>query len=175
MLAWRIDALEKEVRDLSLNDELTKLYNRRGFYLIAGEAVLLAQRMRAPYSVLFVDLDNLKQINDECGHDVGSMFLCEVAELLRRSFRESDVIGRIGGDEFVVAGQCGEMAIRTAAQRLEEAAERLNALAGRQYPFSISFGFVTSEADRRESLDALLSRADKAMYTTKQGKGMKRG
>jgi len=167
-LAWRIDSLEREIRDLSLRDELTHLYNRRGFYLMAEQALRLAQRSGAPFSVLFVDLDNLKQINDTHGHEVGSQFLCEVAELLRSFVRRTDVVGRVGGDEFVVAGQSSEAAMRNVAVRLEEAAEQRNEQPDRTYPFSFSLGFVTSGEGVRESLEDLLHRADGAMYTTKR-------
>jgi len=170
VLAWRINGLEREIRDLSLRDELTFLYNRRGFYLLAEQALRLAQRSGTPFSVLFVDLDNLKQINDTHGHEVGSMFLCEVSELLRTFVRRTDVVGRVGGDEFVVAGQSSETAMRNVAQRLEQAAERRNQEPGRTYPFSFSLGHVTSEEGERESLDELLNRADSAMYTTKRRK-----
>jgi len=170
VLAWRIDGLEREIRDLSLRDELTFLYNRRGFYLLAEQALRLAQRSGTPFSVLFVDLDNLKQINDTLGHEVGSEFLCEVSELLRSFVRRTDVVGRVGGDEFVIAGQSSESAMENVAQRLEQAAEQRNREPGRKYPFSFSLGHVTSPEGERESLEDLLHRADGAMYTTKRRK-----
>ena len=169
-LAWRIDKLERAIRDLSLRDELTKLYNRRGFYLLAEQALRLAQRSDAPFSVLFVDLDNLKQINDTLGHEVGSIFLCEVSELLRNFVRRTDVVGRVGGDEFVIAGQSSDAAMQNVALRLEQAAERRNEEPDRKYPFSFSLGHVTSDEGERESLEDLLHRADGAMYTTKRRK-----
>jgi len=169
-LAWRIDNLERAIRDLSLRDELTKLYNRRGFYLLAEQALRLAQRSDAPFSVLFVDLDNLKQINDTLGHEVGSIFLCEVSELLRSFVRRTDVVGRVGGDEFVIAGQSSDAAMQNVALRLEQAAERRNEEPDRKYPFSFSLGHVTSDEGERESLEDLLHRADGAMYTTKRRK-----
>ena len=169
-LAWRIDSLERDIRDLSLRDELTKLYNRRGFYLLAEQALRLAQRSRTPFSVLFIDLDNLKQINDTLGHETGSDFLREVAELLDNFVRRSDVVGRVGGDEFVVAGQSSESAMRNVAQRLEEAVELRDSQPGRLYPFSFSLGLATTNEDVPESLEDLLHRADGAMYKTKRRK-----
>ena len=170
IMVLRISSLEREIRNLSLRDELTSLYNRRGFYLLAEQALRLAQRSNAPFSVLFVDLDNLKQINDTQGHEVGSAFLCEVAELLQRYVRKSDVLGRVGGDEFVVAGQSSKEAMQYLTQRLEEAAKVHNAEPGRQYPLSFSIGQVTSDAQEAESLPDLLHRADNAMYITKRHK-----
>jgi len=120
--------------------------------------------------VLFVDLDNLKLINDTQGHAAGSAFLCEVAELLQRYVRKSDVLGRVGGDEFVVAGQSTEEAMRYVTQRLEEAAKERNAQPGRAYPFSFSVGHVTTKEGEAELLQDLLERADHAMYITKRHK-----
>jgi diguanylate cyclase (GGDEF)-like protein len=174
MLGWRIDKLESAISDLSLRDELTGLYNRRGFFVLAGQALRRAHRSRTPLSVLFIDLDHLKQINDTYGHDAGSMFLVEVADLLKRSLRESDVIGRIGGDEFVVTSDAGDAGIQLAAQRLQQAALLQNSQPGRQYPLSFSLGYATSEVDRPESLEDLVSRADKAMYAAKQLKQLAR-
>jgi diguanylate cyclase (GGDEF)-like protein len=170
MLAWRIDSLERDIRDLSLRDELTHLYNRRGFYLLAEQALRLAQRSRTPFSVLFIDLDNFKQINDTLGHEMGSTFLREVAELLASFVRRSDVVGRVGGDEFVIAGQSSETAMRNAAQRLEEAVRARDAQPRRAYPFSFSVGLATTDENGAESLEDLLHRADGAMYTTKRQK-----
>jgi diguanylate cyclase (GGDEF)-like protein len=171
VLARRIDILEREIRDLSLRDELTQLYNRRGFYVNAERAVLSARRARVPFSVLFIDLDNLKKVNDTLGHEAGSDFLCEVAELLKKSFRASDVIARIGGDEFVVAGEEG---IRLGALRLEAAVASRNTEVGHAYPLSFSIGSVTSEGSGLESLEDLLSQADGAMYITKRDKKLAR-
>ena len=169
-LAWRIDSLERDIRDLSLRDELTHLYNRRGFYLLAEQALRLAQRSRIPFSVLFIDLDNLKLINDTHGHEVGSAFLREVAELLENFVRRSDVVGRVGGDEFVIAGQSSEAAIHHVAQRLEEVAAQRNDQPGRVYPFHFSLGAATSDENEAESLEDLLHRADAAMYIIKRQK-----
>ena len=168
IMAWRIDHMERDIRDLSLRDELTKLYNRRGFYVLAEQAFNLAQRSHIQFSVVFIDLNNLKQINDTLGHDVGSAFLCEVAELLRESFRTTDVIGRIGGDEIVVAGESTETGIDHAMMRLEQATLLRNAQAGRQFPLSFSIGYATSDVDNPKSLEDLLNRADKAMYKEKR-------
>jgi diguanylate cyclase (GGDEF)-like protein len=170
ILAWRIDTLEKAVHDLSLRDELTQVYNRRGFYMLAEQSLYLAQRSRVPFSVLFIDLDDLKQINDTLGHDAGSSFLFEVAVLLKRSFRRSDVIGRVGGDEFVVAGEASEITILRAVERLKKATEDWNAQPGRTYRVSYSYGLVTADASQEESLEELLNRADKAMYEAKRHK-----
>jgi diguanylate cyclase (GGDEF)-like protein len=173
-LAWRIESLEREIGELSLRDELTGLYNRRGFYMFAEQALHVARRTGAPLSVLYIDLDNLKQINDTLGHDTGSRFLVEVADLLKESFRKTDVIGRIGGDEFVVAGQSTEAAIKVAVRRMEETARDRDAEPGRAYPFRFSIGYASIQAARQERLEDLINRADRSMYATKREKKLAR-
>jgi diguanylate cyclase (GGDEF)-like protein len=172
LLAWRINSLEQEVHDLSLRDELTGLYNRRGFYILAEQALHLAERTRQPLSVLFLDLDNLKRINDGLGHDVGSLFLREVADLLKGFFRESDVLGRIGGDEFVIAVDFDQATVTAISARLEEEAVARNAEPDRAYPLSFSVGHVTFEPGTQTTLEDLLDNADQAMYMTKRRKKM---
>jgi diguanylate cyclase (GGDEF)-like protein len=170
IIARHINGMEKEIRDLSLRDELTGLYNLRGFHLLAEQALRLAQRAKLPFSVLFVDLDNLKQINDELGHGAGSTFLIETGTLLRTTFRETDVIGRIGGDEFAVAGQFSYAGITAAVRRLEDESELATPDASGRFPLSLSIGHVTSEARGHEKIEDLLAKADKAMYEHKKGK-----
>jgi diguanylate cyclase (GGDEF)-like protein len=168
VLARRIDDLEDDIRDLSIRDDLTKLYNRRGFMFLAGRDLKQASRAGSPYSVLYVDLDNLKLVNDTFGHDVGSEFICEMAHLLAQSFRDTDVVGRIGGDEFVVGGMSSEAGAPIISQRLALAAAELNRKSGRLYPFSFSAGHVTLLPGSRDSLEDLLKRADTAMYEAKR-------
>jgi len=173
-LAWRINQMEMKIHDLSLRDELTGLYNLRGFNLLAEQALRLAQRSQAPFSVLYIDLDNLKEINDSLGHSTGSAFLAETAELLKETFREADVMGRIGGDEFAVVCQCSHVAISIAAQRLQAASAVRNSKASRRFPLSFSAGYVTAEEHAHQSLKELLTEADAAMYEEKRCKKLNR-
>lgn len=168
-LARQINRMEREIRDLTLRDELTGLYNRRGFYLLAEQALRMAHRSEQPFSVLYVDVDNLKQINDSLGHNTGSEFLSETAQILQSALRETDVVGRIGGDEFAVAGQFSQESITIVAERLRESAVLRNSGTRRQ-PLSFSVGHITSEAKQHESLDEMLARADEAMYREKRSK-----
>ena len=167
-LAWRINGLEKEVHELSLRDPLTDLYNLRGFRFLSEQALRLARRSGRAFSLLFIDVDGLKQINDQHGHQTGSEFLVQTAEIMKETFREADVLGRIGGDEFAVAGQFNEKEILYAAERLRDAATRRNATARHLVPLSFSIGHVTSAAASRESLDEMLASADEAMYQVKR-------
>jgi len=170
ILVWYIKAMEAEIQDLSLRDELTRLYNLRGFSLLGDHVLNLAHRTQVPCSVLFVDVDNLKQINDSLGHAIGSAILVETAELLNKTFRETDVLGRIGGDEFAVVCQCSHVTISIAANRLEAAAVNRNAQPGRAFPLSFSVGYSTADEHECQSLQELLSLADKAMYQDKRQK-----
>ena len=115
LLVRNINQMEMKIHDLTLRDELTGLYNVRGFNLLAGQSLRLAQRAEVPFSVLFIDMDNLKRINDELGHNAGSATLAETAKLLTATFRDADVIARLGGDEFVVAGQFNHEAVAASA------------------------------------------------------------
>jgi diguanylate cyclase (GGDEF)-like protein len=170
VISWQLRRLEWEVQGLSLRDELTGLYNLRGFHLLAQQALRMSRRSCMPFSVLFVDVDGLKLINDQLGHAAGSRLLVEAAEFLQAHFRETDVLGRLGGDEFAVAGQFSADAIEEAEQRLEAEAEAgENADTPR---LSLSMGHVTVDPQRIESLEELLKRADAAMYERKRMKKM---
>jgi diguanylate cyclase (GGDEF)-like protein len=169
-LSHRIQGLEQNIRDLSLRDELTRLHNRRGFYVLAAQALRLAHRANAPFSVLFMDMDNLKEVNDTLGHEAGSELLQEMSAILSATFRETDVVGRLGGDEFVVAGNASHDEIALATSRLVAATARANARPNRPYAVSFSYGYVTTDGTHTQTLDDLLSRADKIMYQAKRDK-----
>jgi diguanylate cyclase (GGDEF)-like protein len=163
MLVWRMNTLEKKVRDLSLRDEQTGLYNRRGFYLMAWQALRQARRSGLPFSVLFVDVDNIPQINASHGFRAGAEALSEMADLLKATFRDTDVVGRIGGDEFAVGGHFSDKIVGMLSLRLKEATNYRNADPGRSYSLSFSLGHVTADDPQRESLEELLARANKAL------------
>jgi diguanylate cyclase (GGDEF)-like protein len=169
VVGWRIDRLEGEIRDLSLRDELTGLYNRRGFYVLGEQAMRLARRTGRPFSVLYLDLDRLKPINDTFGHDAGSELIRTVSQLLVTVFREVDVIGRVGGDEFVVAGEGGGDQMAFAVARLKSAVSKANASSQRPYTISLSHGYVEREYEG-ETFEQMLGRADKIMYEEKRQK-----
>lgn len=169
VLTQVIDRMQRDIQDLTLRDELTGLYNFRGFNLFAEQAFRLARRARSPFGVLFIDMDNLKTINDDLGHNAGSTFIVEIAKLLNETFRETDVIGRLGGDEFVVAGQFEKDEIESMIGRLRSAAgERKNSLKGHSLNFSI--GYAATEQTPGETLKSVVSRADGAMYREKRAK-----
>ena len=164
-----INSMQTEIQNLTLRDELTGLYNFRGFNLFAEQAFRLARRAGQDFGVLFVDMDNLKKINDESGHNLGSVCLVEIARLLKTNFRETDVIGRLGGDEFVVAGQFDAQGISSTMERLRS--DAFNArLPGVRIPLSLSMGYALTTDVSDETMKAVVARADKAMYKDKRAK-----
>jgi len=169
-LGRKTNDLEDAIRELSLRDELTRLYNRRGFYVLAEQSFRLAQRAGESFFVLFIDVDGLKKTNDELGHEVGSELLRETAEIIEQTFRETDVIGRIGGDEFVVAGRVEVHGPGNLVRRLEEAVVRKNSIPARRFPISFSLGLALSDETGSETLEQLIQRADATMYEAKRSK-----
>ncbi|MDE3186689.1 MAG: GGDEF domain-containing protein [Acidobacteriota bacterium] len=169
-LAWRLNQMERKIYDFSLRDELTGLYNLRGFYILAEQGLRMANRSQMPFSVMFLDLDNLKEINDRLGHGTGSMALVETAKLLNTTFRETEVIGRVGGDEFVVAGTFDQSACGKILDRLYADTMLYNAKTSERFILSFSVGCATSESSRRQSLSDLVAHADNAMYAEKRSK-----
>lgn len=165
-----MDRMQKEMEDLHLRDALTGLYNFRGFNLFAEQLLRLARRTGHPFGILFVDMDNLKKINDQLGHNVGSVSLVETAKLLTANFRETDVIGRLGGDEFVVAGEFNQEELRVAMDRLRTAAASKTRLAGSRFSLSLSMGCACVQTLGSETLKSLVAQADKAMYKEKRAK-----
>jgi diguanylate cyclase (GGDEF)-like protein/PAS domain S-box-containing protein len=159
---------ENELRDLSLNDELTKVYNRRGFMTLAEQQIKVAHRTKKEMSIFYADLDDLKRINDTYGHDEGDAALVEAVALLRDAFRESDIIARLGGDEFVVlAIDSVEGKAATLARRLREKISARNARPGQGYALSFSLGIAHYDPDKPCSLAELLTLADRKMYEDK--------
>lgn len=157
-----IDA-RAEVADLALLDELTGLRNRRAFIEIGGEHVARARRWGRSTTLLFIDVDGLKQINDGLGHAAGDLALQRVAAALQTSFREADLIARIGGDEFVVLTPGSGLAVDAAVARLTDVLAPSEKLVS-GYRLAVSVGQAVIEPDATEDLGSALKRADTAMY-----------
>jgi diguanylate cyclase (GGDEF)-like protein/PAS domain S-box-containing protein len=158
---------EEHMRLQSLTDDLTGLYNRRGFWLLADQEYRLACRRRLRCALLLLDLDGLKQLNDVHGHEAGDEALVVFAEALRVATRNSDIIGRIGGDEFLVfAVDCEDVAALHA--RLLEAIRATNDHAGLRGSISASIGVVDFVASKTVPFDQLVAEADARMYATKR-------
>jgi diguanylate cyclase (GGDEF)-like protein len=161
----------EELRTLSLSDELTGLYNRRGFFILAEQQIKIANRTRRGMLLVSADLDGLKKINDGFGHHEGDRAIVDAAQLLRQSFRESDIISRIGGDEFVILiTEKPEINAEVLFTRLEKNLEVHNHRVHRPYSFSISMGVATFDPQNPADLNTLLVEADKSMYENKKHK-----
>jgi two-component system cell cycle response regulator len=167
--------MESELSHLAISDELTGLYNRRGFLLLGSERMSMAHGTKKNVLLFFADLDNLKQINDQFGHQEGDQALLKTAEIFRNTFRDSDITGRFGGDEFtaLVIEEFGQTA-DTITRRLQENMAEL-AANNTQYPLSLSVGMTRYAAEMRSSLKKLLAQADQALYKQKRATRAKPG
>jgi diguanylate cyclase (GGDEF)-like protein/PAS domain S-box-containing protein len=162
---------EAAIQTLSLADELTGLYNRRGFFTFCRQQFNSLHRTNKGVVVVYADLDGLKKINDSFGHKEGDRALIKTAEMLKETFRSSDVLGRLGGDEFtVLAAVEPDGGIEKLILRLEEKFEKYNTQELAPYKLSISIGVSQLNSDGMQSLEDLMTSADLAMYENKRRK-----
>jgi len=170
-LRYAIERQRKLVqyKRLSMIDELTGLLNRRGFIALGKQHLKIARRSRRNLLLFFVDLDGLKQINDHFGHRQGDQALKTVAAGLRDTFRSSDVIGRIGGDEFTVMAVDASTGAESMLERLKNNISRRSSLHP-QFPVSFSVGIARFDPQRNTNLDDLLVEADQDLYARKKAK-----
>lgn len=163
--------MEEELEKAAITDPLTNLYNRRGFIAMASHHLRLTERFRQGMILCFIDLDGMKQINDQAGHEEGDNALLETAAILREAFRESDIIARIGGDEFAVLAVGGLVdhwdILR---ERLQQQIDRHNAVSDRTYMIAMSCGMAYYNPDAPCSIDDLMAIADTRMYEEKRAR-----
>jgi diguanylate cyclase (GGDEF)-like protein len=165
---------EEALRSLAFIDELTGLYNRRGFLSIVEKQFKIFKRNKTNAIVLFADVDYLKHINDSFGHQEGDRALIDTASILKQTFRESDVIGRLGGDEFAVLAQVGDVSsTKKLMVRLRAQTRLFNEANNRAYKISLSTGVVSYFPESKNSIEELLSFADQFMYVHKRGRKSK--
>ncbi len=161
---------EEEVRRLSLTDELTGLHNRRSFFLLASQQLRAARRTNLASLLFFVDLDGLKQTNDTYGHEAGDLVITAAAQVLKECFRDTDVVARIGGDEFVIlAVGAGELP-EALTTRMQALVDEFNGSGRCRYRLSLSIGVVSCQPHELKPLDELLASADALMYANKQAR-----
>jgi diguanylate cyclase (GGDEF)-like protein len=159
------------LRSLSLIDDLTGLYNRRGFSDLGEQYLKLARRSGRGVTMVYLDLDRFKTINDSLGHHVGDRALLKVADILRATFRRSDIIARLGGDEFgVLALEAADESSELLVQRLRERVVDFNRSSPEPYQLSVSIGMAHHDDDLRVRLEDMVAEADNAMYREKHGK-----
>jgi diguanylate cyclase (GGDEF)-like protein/PAS domain S-box-containing protein len=163
---------EEALKAMSLVDDLTGLYNRRGFLTLASQEIKSIDRMKQKIYLIYVDLDDLKHINDTFGHLAGDQALIDTARILRGSFRSPDILARIGGDEFVILAKEGALKEGPAllVKRVRRNIKLHNEKTQSSYQISLSMGTVAYDPDLPIPLETLLIEADTLMYQDKQRK-----
>jgi diguanylate cyclase (GGDEF)-like protein len=160
--------LDRDLRYLALTDDLTCLFNRRGFFAAATQQLKMAQRNSQTLLLLLCDVDDLKKINDTFGHHQGDLALIRTADALEQSFRGSDILSRLSGDEFVVlASETSKQTQEIMLRRLENNLKKSGATEPR-YHLTLSVGVARFDPKRAISLGELMVQADKAMYEKKR-------
>jgi diguanylate cyclase (GGDEF)-like protein len=159
----------RELSDLSVNDVLTGLYNRRGFYIYGENYYKSAIKTKESFIVFFGDIDGLKKINDNYGHKEGDEAIKAVANILKNSFRSYDIIARIGGDEFIImaANIDSENDITTIMKRINDSFEIYHLTSQKPYKVSISIGHSVYHPSSNMTFEELISYADKELYKKK--------
>jgi diguanylate cyclase (GGDEF)-like protein len=160
---------ELQALELATVDELTGLSNRRGFESIARHTLALSRRVDRPVTLLFLDVDDLKTVNDEDGHLEGDRLIVEVSRLLLETFRDSDVVARIGGDEFcVLLSGVRKQDVERPLGHLRDALAERNMRRGTRRSLTLSLGTATYDPDRHGSITDLINEADRLMYRDKR-------
>ncbi len=164
-------SLRKRLEIEATTDALTGLYNRRGFMATGEKALNIADDNGLDALCVFADLDGFKAVNDDFGHDEGDKVLQEAAHVLKEVFRESDIVGRVGGDEFaaIVLRDCQDCE-EAIMERLKESLESVNRATQRPYHLSMSVGIHLRKAGDRTRLSSFMVEADRKMYRHKETK-----
>jgi diguanylate cyclase (GGDEF)-like protein/PAS domain S-box-containing protein len=163
---------EDALRTLALVDELTSLYNRRGFVTLAERQLSLARRKNLPLVLIAADVDDLKGINDRFGHAVGDQALVAAANILKQTYREADIVARIGGDEFTVFPiEASSASVDMLVERLDGNLRRYNDRHQREFTLSMSTGVALFEGELSKDVHQLLSEADSQLYEQKRERG----
>jgi diguanylate cyclase (GGDEF)-like protein/putative nucleotidyltransferase with HDIG domain len=161
--------VHQELSSRSMFDELTGAYNRRGFFSVARQHLKLAERTGRELFLLFADVDNMKAVNDRFGHAAGDRALRDFSALLQDCFRKSDVVARMGGDEFVVLMlETSAAAVPVVIDRIRERLREIGPNGEKIYDFSVSIGTARFDPAARLPLEAVLEEADRAMYMEKR-------
>lgn len=167
--------LETKLRDLSNKDSITNLLNKRGFEFLANQHIKLAKRNHEIFLIAFFDLDNLKKTNDTFGHAEGTRTIIETARIISKTFRNTDLIARFGGDEFVVLGtNVNENSENILIDRLQKNIDMFNKTGKLPADISVSTGISYFDPEKPKSIEELISEADRNMYIAKREKKISR-
>lgn len=165
-----LEGTNHELMSLSIRDALTGLYNRRGLFILGEQHYNLTRRGKGNFLLFFTDIDGLKKINDTYGHREGDAAIQRCADVLRQTFRRSDIICRFGGDEFVIVAHDSrnpEDDIRSVRSRLEKNLDRQNQHVKKPYRLSMSLGYSVFDPHSAGSFDDLMVEADRRLYEQK--------
>lgn len=167
----KLEIANKQLQDLSITDELTGLYNRRGFNSFGKKEFEISKKLNKTFLIFFFDLDGLKVINDTYGHKEGDYIIKSAAELLFRTFRQIDIVCRLGGDEFVaMVLEATTRQSENIIRRFHELLDEFNEIIKKPYTLSISYGFIEFNSKVTYSFEELIEMADKKQYKNKQAK-----
>lgn len=156
---------------ISMIDELTGVYNRRGFYVSANRILKAAENEGRQAAIIFGDLDNLKKVNDTFGHDDGDYAIVSCAEFLKKSLRTTDVVGRIGGDEFAAFAICDDAdIIAKLPSRIKGIAAKHNEVSDKPYNVTVSIGIYPIICSPELNIQEFMDKADNALYEDKKKK-----
>lgn len=166
---YKLKTAEVKMREFAHYDVLTGLYNRRGFLTFAEQLLKLSNRAHRGLVLIYADMDNLKKVNDGRGHQEGDRALKSIADVLRKTFRDSDIIGRVGGDEFAI------LALEAKAESLDALRKRLKGNLERTaynvesvLKLTFSLGILYYNPAKPRSIEELLKSADQLMYKEKK-------
>jgi diguanylate cyclase (GGDEF)-like protein len=166
-----VQETSEKLERLSVMDELTGLYNRRGFLTLARQQISMKERKNNDLLLVFYDIDGLKKINDTLGHSFGDYAIVSLANLLRKAFRSTDIIARIGGDEFVIlAIECTIREYNKIKSRLDHSIDEFNASNDRKFQLSVSAGAAPCDPDSKFTIEQLMEEADAELYKEKTRK-----
>ena len=154
--------------EISKQDELTGLFNRRGFLTNSEKLISDLLNTDKVAIICYADMDNLKMINDKYGHDDGDFALKTIAHVLQESFRDMDIIGRIGGDEFISLAVTGsDCDVDSMKERIEKVTKRYNQFAGKPYPIEMSTGIYKFKIAGKVDIYEAMNNADRLLYDEK--------
>jgi diguanylate cyclase (GGDEF)-like protein len=165
----RRDTAEEEIHRISVTDVMTGLLNRRGFFQHAERSFKLSRRQGIRSALIFADIDGLKAVNDELGHDTGDRFIQDSARVFKVSFRDSDVVARLGGDEFA-AFTLGSTRPEVILDRIQGNIEGLRQSSSLPYKISFSTGIFQCDPSSDLTLCDCLALADRQMYEQKKAR-----